>query len=220
MKGTWWQVFKPLVFFIVGMMTFRYALYEPFVIPSGSMESTLLIQDYIIVHKSAYGWRIPFTKKWLSGPSGVNRGDVVVFKSIDDDSFFMIKRVIGLPGDEVEVDANNKVKINGVAHQYADVDETDFTENIGSKSYNIQVLDGKDRTGDPFVIKVPEGKIFLMGDNRDRSHDSRFWGPLPVENLLGKAKWIAISCDDQSETDDPFCPSGALRTDRLVKKIN
>lgn len=220
MKGTWWQVFRPLVLFVVGMMAFRYAFYEPFVIPSGSMEQTLLIQDYIVVHKSAYGWRIPFTKTWLSQPSGMQRGDVVVFRSVDDDNFFMIKRLIGMPGDEVEVDVNNRIKINGKEHSYTKIDEEHLTEKIGIKEYQIQTLDGQNKTGDSFSIKVPEGHIFVMGDNRDRSHDSRFWGALPISNLIGKAKWIAISCDGKSQTSDPFCPSGSLRMDRLGKKIN
>lgn len=97
---------------ILAILAFRWLLFEPFVIPSGSMIPTLLVHDHILVSKSAYGVRIPFTKTWIADFGGPKRGEIVVFKSVEG-SYFMIKRVIGLPGDKIEMQEDGRVKVNG-----------------------------------------------------------------------------------------------------------
>ena len=98
---------------VAAILAFRWLLFEPYVIPSGSMIPTLLIHDHILVSKFAYGVRMPFTKSWLFKASEPARGDIVVFRSVEDTGYFMIKRVVGVPGDTVEVDADGYLKLNG-----------------------------------------------------------------------------------------------------------
>src|ERR1700729_3545582 len=98
---------------VAAILAFRWALFEPYVIPSGSMIPTLLIHDHILVSKFAYGLRIPFTKVWMFRGEEPKRGDIVVFRSVEDSGYFMIKRVVGLPGDQVEIEPEGYVKING-----------------------------------------------------------------------------------------------------------
>ncbi|NJM10246.1 MAG: signal peptidase I [Bdellovibrionaceae bacterium] len=96
---------------VTAILAFRWMLFEPYVIPSGSMIPTLLIHDHILVSKFSYGVRIPFTKKWLFKSSDPKRGDIVVFRSVEDNGYFMIKRVVGLPGDKIEVDSEGYLKL-------------------------------------------------------------------------------------------------------------
>src|ERR1035437_1532607 len=101
------------LFAVAAILAFRWALFEPYVIPSGSMIPTLLIHDHILVNKFAYGLRIPFSKSWLFRGSEPQRGDIVVFRSVEDSGYFMIKRVVGVAGDKIEVDPEGYVKLNG-----------------------------------------------------------------------------------------------------------
>jgi signal peptidase I len=177
------------------------------------------------VSKSAYGVRLPFTKVWLFDFGNPKRGDVVVFKSVEA-SYFMIKRVIGLPGDKIEMADDGMVKVNG---QEFDEKALDVTNDLASqdpyyeanssdlgglattfKFYEEKVGDHTHRqllikdafhsgytyaaNGAPFT--VPEGSFFVMGDNRDNSKDSRYWGAMPKENLMGKALFIWLSCEE------------------------
>lgn len=210
---------------ILAILAFRWLLFEPFVIPSGSMIPTLLIHDHILVSKSAYGVRIPFTKTWLADFGPPKRGDIVVFKSVEG-SYFMIKRVIGLPGDRIEMREDGMPLVNGQAFSvkplsvtsdpvsqapYYQANENDLggpmtsfdflEEKTGEHTHRIllskDMLRGGYKyaaAGEPFT--VPEGAYFAMGDNRDNSRDSRYWGPLPKENLMGKALFIWLSCEE------------------------
>jgi signal peptidase I len=146
---------------------------QAFKIPSGSMEPTLLIGDHILVNKFIYGIKVPLINKTLIPISNPERGDIVVFIYPLDRKKDFIKRVIGLPGDEIRI-VNDKIYINGkLYHDPHGVyrDNTRETKNLG-----------------PFV--VPEDSLFVMGDNRDHSYDSRYWGFVPMESVKGKAMII------------------------------
>jgi signal peptidase I len=160
----------------------RALLVQAFKIPSGSMIPTLLIGDHILVNKLLYGIRIPFTKaRWpvLSKP---DRGDVIVFVFPEDRTKDFIKRVVAVGGDTVEI-KNKVVYINGkpVASNHAAFYSNDIRPGDLSPRDNMA------------PVKVPEGKLFVMGDNRDYSHDSRWWGFVPVEDVKGEAFLIYYS---------------------------
>jgi len=162
----------------------RTFIVQAFKIPSGSMIPTLQIGDHILVNKLSYGVRIPFLEHYLASFQNVQRGDVVVFIFPEDRSKDFIKRVIGVAGDTIEV-RGKKVYINGkqVDDPHAHF-EGDDPQALG--------LPSRDGYG-PRV--VPEGHIFVMGDNRDRSYDSRFWGFVSLDEVRGKAFLIYWSWD-------------------------
>ena len=152
---------------------------QAFKIPSGSMEPTLLIGDHILVNKFLYGIKIPFLRATIIPISEPKRDDVIVFIYPVDKSKDFIKRVIGLPGDEIKI-IDNKVYINGKFYD----DTHGFYSNQMRKTDNPS---GKDRFG---PIKVPDDHFFVMGDNRDHSYDSRFWGFVQSRAVKGKAFMI------------------------------
>ena len=159
---------------------------QAFKIPSGSMEDTLLIGDHILVNKFLYGTDIPFTKIKILPVREPRQGDIIVFKYPGDETKDFIKRVIGTPGDVLEV-INKKVYINGepIDEPYTVYkDEEVLPRNLQSR----------DNFG---PVKVPAGKYFMMGDNRDKSHDSRFWGFVDEDKILGKALFIYWSWDGE-----------------------
>jgi signal peptidase I len=229
---------------ILAILAFRWLLFEPFVIPSGSMIPTLLIHDHILVSKSAYGIRIPFTKIWLANFGDPKRGDIVVFKSVEG-SYFMIKRVIGLPGDTIEMGEDGTPKVNGQpfpmkplpvtsdpasqAPYYAvnegdlngPISAFDFNEvKTGEHTHRMLLMKDAMRVGYHYAavsspFKVPEGQMFAMGDNRDNSRDSRYWGPLPKENLMGKALFIWLSCEETLPYVPFICNPLTLRWNRF-----
>ncbi len=160
----------------------RAFLMQAFSIPSGSMEPTLLVGDYLLVNKLSYGIRNPFTNKvWI--PLGQpKRGDVMVFIFPQDPSKDYIKRVIGLPDDKVEI-VSKKVYINGKLLETPQAVFDDPTR-----------IPGSQLTRDNFgPVVVPPDSYFVMGDNRDHSYDSRFWGFVPMDALRGKAVLIYFS---------------------------
>jgi len=152
---------------------------QAFKIPSGSMKPTLLIGDHILVNKFIYGIKIPFINKTLIPISNPQRDDVIVFIYPVDKSKDFIKRVIGLPGDKIEI-IDQKVYINGKLF----IDIHGFYSNQAKKPANPL---GKTNFG---PITVPEDQLFVMGDNRDHSYDSRFWGFVPLKAVKGKAFMI------------------------------
>jgi len=187
LKGTWTQAILTFLFPILLVLGVRWALYEPFVIPSGSMIPNLLVHDHILVQKFAFGLHLPFSDKWMVQWHPPQRGDIVVFKYPDNPDIYYIKRLIGLPGDEVQV-LNGHITVNGKkwpleSFEKGERSEPNFAyykETIanaeGVPSTHVirfmkpEVLEGiKEQT---FV--VPAGMFFFMGDNRDQSSDSRF----------------------------------------------
>ncbi len=211
------QHIESLLIAIVLALFIRTFIVQPFKIPSGSMIPTLLIGDNLLVSKFVYGTRIPFTDKVILPGMQIKRGDIIVFvfpnpendpskKGVD-----YIKRVIGIPGDSMAVKGRN-LYINGEEipikflgdfqdeRNGAGYDE--YEENLLGKKHLVIYLKGKEATekGNYLpVARVPEGKVFVMGDNRDNSQDSRFWGYVPIENIAGKAFLIHWSWDWNSE---------------------
>ncbi len=183
-KSTFREYAEAIIMALVLALFIRTFIVQAFKIPSGSMIPTLQIGDHILVNKLAYGIRMPFLEHYLVRYANVQRGDVIVFIYPEDRSKDFIKRVIGLPGDTVEI-RNKKVFINGKEipdpHAYF-------------AGYDPQL--GAVDSGDNYGPKVvPANHIFVMGDNRDRSYDSRFWGFVDLDDVRGKAFLIYWSWD-------------------------
>ena len=154
----------------------RTCIVQSFKIPSGSMEDTLVIGDCLLVNKFIYGIRVPFTDLRLPDMRVPKRGDVVVFKYPEDRSKDFIKRLIGVPGDEIQV-RDKRVYVNGTL--YANPHEV---------HKDPQILPGEMNKRDNFgPVRIPANAYFVMGDNRDNSYDSRFWGFVPQADLVGLA---------------------------------
>ncbi len=164
----------------------KFFLIQAFSIPSGSMEKTLLIGDYLLVNKLSYGIRNPFNNKVVIPIGKPRRGDVVVFIFPQDPSKDYIKRVIGLPGDKVQI-IDKKVYINGKPFLTPQAHYEDSTVIPSPRS---PLEPARDNFG---PVVVPPHSYFVRGDNRDRSYDSRFWGFVPEDNLRGKAMIIYFS---------------------------
>jgi signal peptidase I len=154
----------------------RTFIVQAFKIPSGSMKPTLLIGDHILVNKFIYGVKIPFIRKNLISISEPKRGDVIVFIYPEDRSKDFIKRVIGIGGDTIEI-RNKKIFLNGLPFQ--------DTHGVYVDDFIIPgTIQPRDNFG---PMTVPKGAVFAMGDNRDQSYDSRFWGVVELKDVLGKA---------------------------------
>jgi signal peptidase I len=196
------------VFLVV--LVLRSFIVEPFRIPSASMMPTLLIGDFILVNKYDYGVRLPVLNSKISGNGAPARGDIVVFRYPEDPSVPFIKRVIGIPGDVVEY-RNKTLYINGIevkqqsngayrgvgAGTIADGDVW-ITEYLDDNAHDILISDTTRYNGEDFERTVPEGNYFVMGDNRDNSRDSRYWGFVPDENLIGRAFFIWMNWDSKN----------------------
>jgi signal peptidase I len=150
---------------------------QAFTIPSGSMMDTLLIGDYILVNKFLYGAEIPFIDKHLPGIRDPKRGDIIVFKYPNDESRDFIKRIIAVGGDTVQV-RDNRVWINGVLQDEPFVRGGPYPVNLNAHCGYLYACD---------PLAVPAGAYFVMGDNRDNSQDSRYWGFVKREKIRGKA---------------------------------
>ena len=213
MREPWWLDYTAGLFPVIAIVfLLRSFLFEPFRIPSGSMLPTLYIGDFILVNKYDYGIRLPVVNTKIINVGSPERGDIVVFRYPMDESMDYIKRVVGLPGDTVSY-INKKLTINGEPVSYEAVGDwvdpfsmvtlSRSQETLGEVKHDIAVdprmgpgLRGRsyDRVGDGckysaegFVCKVPEGQYFVMGDNRDNSEDSRYWGFVEDRQLVGKA---------------------------------
>jgi len=212
----WWLDWTAGLFpVILAVFFLRSFLFEPFKIPSGSMIPTLLVGDLILVNKFHYGVRLPVINKKITEGTAPARGDVMVFRYPPKPSLDYIKRVVGIPGDEVAY-LNKRLSINGKVIETVAVPEffdedtmryfKQFEESVGEKKHGI--LNDDDRPAfvpgaDDFafkencrysiegvVCKVPAGHYFMMGDNRDNSLDSRFWGFVPDKNIVGRAFFV------------------------------
>ena len=193
------------IFLIV--LVLRSFIIEPFKIPSGSMYPTLQIGDFIVVNKFAYGVKLPVIQTTVIPVGSPERGDVVVFKFPDDPTVDYIKRVVGVPGDEITY-LDRTLFINGervkteLVGQYRGTDSGTVMNGASvvkeffsdERSHEI-LLDMDKKSLDMPTIKVPEGQYFVMGDNRDHSNDSRFWGFVPEKNLKGRAFGIWMNWD-------------------------
>jgi signal peptidase I len=218
----WWLDWTAGLFPVIAFVfVLRSFLFEPFKIPSGSMIPPLLVGDLILVNKFTYGLRLPVINTKITEGSPVQRGDVMVFRYPPQPSLDYIKRVVGLPGDEVAY-LNKRLTINGkevAVKNLPDFLDRDvmryfkqFEEGLGSKPHRIIVnndvpafiqgasqFDYRDNcrySVEGVVCKVPEGHYFMMGDNRDNSLDSRYWGFVPDKNIVGKAFFIWMNFGD------------------------
>jgi len=209
----WWLDWTAGLFpVILAVFVLRSFLFEPFKIPSGSMIPTLLVGDLILVNKFAYGLRLPVINTRITQGEPPKRGDVMVFRYPPKPSLDYIKRVVGVPGEEVAY-LNKRLTINGVPvptdklPDYFDQDAMryfkQYDEKLGEKTHRL--LNDDERPAfvpgvedfqfrqncrysvEGVVCKVPEGHYFMMGDNRDNSLDSRYWGFVPDRNIVGKA---------------------------------
>lgn len=194
--------FFPVVLIVLLLRSF---LVEPFRIPSGSMMPTLLIGDFILVNKFAYGIRLPVLHTKIIEMNEPKRGDIVVFRYPKDPSVDYIKRVIGVPGDKVAYYQKklyiNDQPINQVSlGAYQGVKEENSSDVIEHLLENLtpvehSILIDQAQASIEGVYTVPAGHYFVMGDNRDNSNDSRYWGTVPETNLVGKAFFIWMSWD-------------------------
>ncbi len=181
-KGKLREYLEAFAIALLIALVVRTFVIQAFKIPSGSMENTLLIGDHIFVNKFLYGYHIPYTNGRVLQFASPRRGDIIVFVFPEDPSKDFIKRVIAVPGDTVEI-RHKVVLINGEPlHE----DYTRFADG--------DAVDGFVRSRDNLPpVNVPEGKYFVMGDNRDRSYDSRFWGFVEEDAIIGKALFIYFS---------------------------
>ncbi|MDX1763971.1 MAG: signal peptidase I [bacterium] len=185
-RGAWRENFEAIVIAVILALFIRTFVVQAFKIPSGSMLETLQIGDHILVNKFIYGTHIPFTDVSIFPLREPERGDIIVFKYPVDESRDFIKRVVGVPGDIIEI-RDKMVYVNG--------------EEQKDEAYVIHrddtIIPGqRDNLG---PVTIPEDSYFVMGDNRDGSYDSRFWGYVKQEEILGKALIIYWSWDREKK---------------------
>ncbi len=218
----WWLDWTAGLFpVILAVFLLRSFLFEPFKIPSGSMIPTLLVGDLILVNKFHYGVRLPVINTKITDGNAPMRGDVMVFRYPPKPSLDYIKRVVGIPGDEVSY-LNKRLTINGKPIETRAVDDffeqdsmrymKQFEEHLGEKPHRLLINDDRPAFipgADEFpnrencrysvegvVCTVPPGHYFMMGDNRDNSLDSRYWGFVPDKNIVGQAILVWMNFGD------------------------
>ena len=238
-EGFWastWDTVKTLIYAVLIAMVFRTVLIEPFSIPSGSMKPTLLEGDYLFVTKYSYGYSrfsMPFSPPLWDGRIFYNppkRGDVVVFRLPSDNKTDYIKRIIGLPGDRVQV-INGVLNINGEPVRRAQ--GTAWIEGMQRHDQYVETLPGGRRhsilersdnepSDNTRVYVVPPDHFFAMGDNRDNSADSRFVevGPVPAANLIGRAEFVFFSHDGSAGWWQVWKWPGSIRWARIFRSID
>jgi signal peptidase I len=222
LRQPWWLEYSASFFpVILVVFVVRSFVVEPFKIPSGSMVPTLLVGDFILVNKFNYGIRLPITNTKITEGRPLERGDVVVFRYPKDESVDYIKRVIGLPGDTVAYQ-DKQLTINGKPVPETALPDYLDEERLGYAKQFEEDLDGRKNAilnnpaVPPFIVgaedypyrdnctynargvicKVPPGNYFMMGDNRDNSADSRYWGFAPDKNIVGRAFFIWMNFSD------------------------
>ncbi len=194
--------FFPVLFIVLVLRSF---LVEPFQIPSGSMKPTLDVGDFILVNKFSYGIRLPVIDKKIIEVGDPQRGDVMVFRYPSDPNVNYIKRVVGLPGDVIRYASDKRLFVNGesVAEKLIGSEPNTlgsaelYEEKLGAVEHQIRKEMSRYRSPPDNQWTVPAGHYFMMGDNRDNSADSRYWGFVPEANLVGRATAIWMSFDKQ-----------------------
>ncbi len=217
---------KSLLIFFALMLVFRSALADWMVVPSGSMNPTIVEGDRILIDKQAYGLRVPFTTTRLTKGNDPQRGDIVIFTSPKDNSTVLVKRIVGLPGDTVEM-RDEQLLINGVAIDYtpaSDIPDADLpqatraldhryaTEKLAERPHSIMVLPQRAAMRSFGPIRVPFDQYLFLGDSRDNSEDSRYIGFVQRDSIVGRAFRVAYSLD----ADRWYKP----RVDRFLSPLN
>jgi signal peptidase I len=237
-QESWGEVVKTIVYALLIAGVIRSFMFQPFNIPSGSMEGTLQIGDYLFVSKASYGYSrysfpfgaIPFSGRFLAGTP--QRGDVVVFKYPVDNSTDYIKRLIGLPGDRIQMKegvlyindkAVPKVKVADYIEDAGGIDHhvDRYRETLpNGVSYDVLDRDPEGSLDTTQVFVVPEGHYFMMGDNRDNSADSRAdVGYVPFENFVGKAEIIFFSTNGNARFWEVWKWPLAIRYGRIGQLV-
>ena len=207
--------FFPILLVVLLIRSF---IVEPFRIPTGSLEPTLLVGDFILVNRYAYGLRLPVTNTKIYGISEPKRGEIAIFQFPLDPSEYYIKRIIGLPGDHVRYTdkvlyVNDKIAAQQFVMNVIPSKDNNNDQDVVEKKedflgVNHFIYQRSEKPAENFELVVSEGEYFVMGDNRDDSYDSRYWGYVPEQNLKGRAIAIWFSIGD-----------GKIRWERLGKKI-
>lgn len=239
-KESWVETLKTIVYAIVIAVIIRSFWIEPFKIPSGSMYPNLYVGDFLFVSKYTYGYSkhsFPFSLPLFSGRIWADEpkvGDVVVFKYPKDNSTDFIKRVIGMPGDKIKLE-EGRLFINGKQLERDEQEDFLVRNNFGyaerfhqyietlpnGVKHNILEVSDEENEDNFNEVEVPANHYFVMGDNRDRSDDSRIRvGFVPKENLVGKAKFIFFSHDDKGSLFKPWTWFKAIRWKRFFMGIH
>lgn len=212
------RAFFPVLLLVLIIRSF---IFEPFRIPSGSLEPTLIPGDFILTNKYTYGLRLPALHSKIFSINSPQDGQIFVFRSPPNPDIDFIKRVIGVPGDKISY-IDKVLYINGVMQPQTDLGPVNYTDengNVSKVELKSEVLNGikhniyivKNKPAYDFSLVVPPGNYFAMGDNRDYSWDSRYWGFVPDQNLIGKAVYIWLSWDKDKYR---------IRWNRMFTKIN
>ncbi|MBN1833575.1 MAG: signal peptidase I [Deltaproteobacteria bacterium] len=175
-KSAWLEYGEAAAIAVLLALFIRTFIVQAFKIPSGSMEPTLLIGDHIFVNKFIYGIKIPFLRKTLIPFKNPSRGDIIVFIFPKDESKDFIKRLIGLPGEKIEIKGRDIF-----------IDGKRFDDPYGDYEDSLEDWSNPGKACSYCTTTVPEGHYFVMGDNRDNSEDSRYWGFVPADSIKGKA---------------------------------
>jgi signal peptidase I len=238
-----WDNVKTILYALALAMVLRFTIAQPFRIPSGSMQPTLEVGDYIVVTKWSYGYgRFSFAPLEGLLPQGrlfgsqPQRGDVVVFRPVPEPGRDFIKRLIGMPGDSIQV-INGRVHINGEAVERESLgavsfeNEAGFVEQIpawretlpNGVSYVTFDKNPRGELDNTRVFEVPEGHYFMMGDDRDNSADSRVpsvVGFVPYDNLVGPAQFVVVSFDSSTSIFRPWTLFTGFRGERFLKSVD
>lgn len=225
------QNVEALILAVVLALLIRTFIVQPFKIPSGSMIPTLLVGDHLLVSKFIYGTKIPFTEKIIFPINDLKRGDVIVFTYPNGENdpskvgVHYIKRIVGLPGDKIDLNGRNLVINDEEIPLSFEGDFFDdrygrqydkYEEDLFGDKHIVIYEDGRDYTQKgKLPVEVPPGHVFVMGDNRDNSQDSRFWGFVPINNIEGKAFVIHWSWDFDNQNI-----LNKVRWDRILSHID
>jgi signal peptidase I len=243
-KGTWRRAGLEVLGAVVFILCVRWALFEPYVIPSGSMIPSLLIHDHILVNKFVYGLRVPFGSQYILRWAEPKRGDIIVFRSLEDPSIYLVKRVVALGGERIEIRDGGKVWINGEPLPAIQLSSEEVQAIIATWSeadrdeFGPDYLFLRERLGDASAVtlrrrtsleaigngatsefQTPAAHVFVMGDNRDNSGDSRVFGPLPLDHVLGRAVAIWLSCEETLRDASRVCDPGTVRWRRMFQPV-
>jgi signal peptidase I len=218
---------ESLIVAVVLALILRFFVISAYKIPTSSMVPTLKVGDFMFAYKLPYGIPIPFTAGSRWGAKVPDRGDVVVFRYPGNESVNYVKRVIGLPGDRIAI-KNRKLFVNNVEASYTSAPAGVISDLPGQEYYSASresfqgsthlVIHSRSDEADFFgPVIVPPGHIFVLGDNRDSSDDSRYWGAVPVKNLEGRVVLIWMSFDWLNRWGDGHYPS--IRWDRVLSAV-